>query len=78
MTRIQPCEPIPFTTRRFARTLAECHPYLRSGSVCLTTATTADEEEKRRQRRDERVVLTVLGAVLIGILAALCFNGLGA
>lgn len=42
------------TVLRHPRTLDQHHPYLRSSSVCLSTATSADAAEIAAQKRTDR------------------------
>lgn len=74
MIRVRPTEPMPFTAMTFSRSLDQRHPYLRSGSVCIETATRADAEEMRRQRFAERVVIA---SCVLSACALLAFYLLG-
>lgn len=73
-TRVIPAERMPLHDVKCSRTLCQSNPYLRSSSVCFTTATRADEAEKRRQRRDERAVIVACLLALLA-LAALMWGG---
>lgn len=53
------------TVLRHPRTLDQHHPYLRSSSVCLTTATSGDAAEIAAQKRiDRRFVAACLFLLL--------------
>lgn len=52
------------TVLRHPRTLDQHHPYLRSSSVCLTTATSGDAAEIAAQKRTDRIFITLCLAAL--------------
>lgn len=59
MIRMQ-CPPgLSNTVLQYPRSLDQNHPYLRSGSVCLSTATKADAAEIAAQKRTDRIVMAV-------------------
>lgn len=62
------------SARPTARSLDHYHPYLRSSSVCLTTATSGDAAEIAAQKRIDRIVMAVCGAAA-AVLATLHFLG---
>lgn len=56
------------TVLRHPRTLDQHHPYLRSSSVCLTTATSGDAAEIAAQKRIDRIFVGAL--VILALCAA--------
>lgn len=52
----------------YTRTLCERHPYLRSSSVCLTTATSGDAAEIAAQKRIDRWF--VRAVLILALIAA--------
>lgn len=68
MIRMQ-CPPgLSNTVLQYPRSLDQNHPYLRSGSVCLSTATKADAAEIAAQKRTERRFVAAL--VFLALCAA--------
>lgn len=57
------------TVLRHPRTLDQHHPYLRSSSVCLTTATSGDAAEIAAQKRIDRIVMAACGAAAVALWA---------